>query len=398
MIVRYARSLLWLATGVPVGAALLVSWTGLLALGLAGLPLVIGLPILLGTALLGLPAGALERKRLRILGMSAEVPHGDPDRPGLRAWLGCRYREPATWRELGYLVAFSLFWPVDLLVLGCVLGLPLSLLTAPLVAAVNDGEVKILKTVLLTGQVTAWAAVPLGIFGSALALYLLDLYARLRAAPVQALIGRRAHDVRELVRSRARLVDAFDTERRRIERDLHDGTQQRLVALGMTLGLARVADPAELPTLVAKAHDEAGQALSELQELIQGIHPRILTDRGLPAALASLADRTPVPVTVAADFAVRLPAAVEACAYFVVSEALTNVVKHSGAFSARVSARVARRMLLVSVHDDGAGGAVLRPGGGLAGLSDRVTAVGGRLAVDSPSGGPTVVRVELPCG
>ncbi|GAA0902563.1 sensor histidine kinase [Virgisporangium aurantiacum] len=395
---RYARSLLWLATGVPVGAALLVSWVGLLALGLAGLPLLIGLPILMGVALLGVPAGAVERRGGRLLGAPPDDPHGEPDRPGLRAWLGCRYREPATWRELGYLVAFSLFWPVDLLLLGCVLGLPLSLLTAPLVAAVNDGEVKILKTVLLTGQVTAWAAVPAGIFGLAVALYLLDLYARLRAAPVQALVGRRAHDVRELVRSRARLVDAFDTERRRIERDLHDGTQQRLVALGMTLGLARVADPAELPTLVAKAHDEAGQALTELQELIQGIHPRILTDRGLPAALASLADRTPIPVTVAADFGVRLPAAVEACAYFVVSEALTNVVKHSGAFAARVSARVARGLLVVTVHDDGTGGAFLRPGGGLAGLSDRVTAVGGRLTVDSPSGGPTVVRVELPCG
>jgi signal transduction histidine kinase len=397
MIVRYARSLLWLATGVPVGAALLVSSAGLLALGLAGLPLVIGLPILLGTALLGLPVGGLERKRLRILRIPADDPHGEPDRPGLKAWLGTRYREPATWRELGYVVALSLFWPVDLLVLVCVLGLPLSLLTAPLVAAVNGGEVKILKAVVLSGQATAWAAVPAGIFGLALALFLLDLYARLRAAPVQALLGRRAHDVRELVRSRARLVDAFDAERRRIERDLHDGTQQRLVALGMTLGLARVAEPGELPSLVAKAHDEAGQALTELQDLIQGIHPRILTDRGLPAALASLADRMPVPVTVAADVPHRLPAPVEACAYFVVSEALTNVVKHSNAAHARVDAVVAGRRLAVTVHDDGVGGATPRDRGGLAGLTDRVTAVGGHLTVDSPAGGPTTVRVDLPC-
>jgi signal transduction histidine kinase len=385
--VRYARSLLWLATGVPVGAALLVSWVGLLALGLAGLPLLIGLPILLGAALLGVPAGAVERRRLRLLGAAADDPHGEPDRPGLRAWLGCRYREPATWRQLGYVVAFSLIWPFDLLVLVYGLGVPLSLLTAPLVAAFNDGEVKLFKTVVLTGQATAWAAVPAGIVLLAPAVYLLDLYARLRAAPVQALVGRRAHDVRELVRSRARLVDAFDAERRRIERDLHDGTQQRLVALGMTLGLARVADAGELPSLVAKAHDEAGQALTEVQELIQGIHPRILTDRGLPAALASLADRTPVPVAVVADVPSRLPPQVEACAYFVVSEALTNVVKHSNALAARVSARVAGRRLVVTVDDDGAGGAFLRSGGGLAGLSDRVTAVGGHLAVDSPSAG-----------
>jgi signal transduction histidine kinase len=335
---------------------------------------------------------------LRLLGAPAGNPHGEPGRTGLSAWLRCRYREPATWRELLYLLAFSLFWPVDLLVLVCVLGLPLSLLSAPLVSALGGGEVKIFKTVLLSGQITAWAAVPAGVFGSALAMYLLDLYARLRAVPVRALLGRRAHDVRELVRSRARLVDAFDAERQRIERDLHDGTQQRLVALGMTLGLARVAPVDELPDLVAKAHDEAGQALTELQELIQGIHPRILTDRGLPAALAALADRAAIPVTVTCDVPGRLPSAVEVCAYFVVSEALTNVVKHSGSGLARVEAQAAGRRLVVTVHDDGMGGAVPLSGGGLAGLADRVNAVGGRLEVDSPAGGPTTVWADLPCG
>ena len=395
---RYARTLLWLATGVPVGAALLVSWAGLVALGLVGLPVLVGLPILLATALLGVPAGAAERWRLRLMGIVVDNPHREPDRPGLSAWLHCRYREPATWRELGHLVVLSLLWPVDLLVLGCVLGLPLSLLTAPLVAAVNDGEAKILKTVLLSGQATVWAAVPAGLVALALATVLLDLYARLRAAPVPALLGRRAHDVPELVRSRARLVDAFDAERRRIERDLHDGTQQRLVAVGMTLGLARVADPEELPALIAKAHHDAGQALTELQELIQGIHPRILTDRGLPAALAELADRTPVAVTVTADLPDRLPAPVEVCAYFVVSESLTNMIRHSGAGQARVEARRLGRRLTVTVCDDGVGGAYPRPHGGLAGLADRVAAVGGRLTVDSPAGGPTTVRADLPCG
>jgi signal transduction histidine kinase len=148
---------------------------------------------------------------------------------------------------------------------------------------------------------------------------------------------------------------------------------------------------------VAKAHDEAGQALTELQELIQGIHPRILTDRGLPAALAELADRTPVPVTVSVDVPSRLPAHIEVCAYFVVSEALANVVRHSGSARARIDALIDGHLVVV-VADDGAGGAAMRPGGGLAGLADRVAAVGGRLTVDSPAGGPTVVRVELPCG
>jgi signal transduction histidine kinase len=391
------RNLLWLVTGVPAGAVLLVSWVGLLALGVAGLPVLVGLPILLSVALLGVPAGVVERWRFRLTGVALANPHGEPGRPGLRAWLGCRYREPATWRELGYLVGSSLIWPVDLLLLVCVLGLPLSLLTAPIVASVNGGEVKILKTVLLSGQATAWAAVPVGALGLALALSLLAFYARLRAAPVRALLGRREHDVSELVRSRARLVDAFDAERRRIERDLHDGTQQRLVALGMTLGLARVADAGDLPALVARAHDEAGQALTELQELIQGIHPRILTDRGLPSALAELADRTPVPVTVTADLPGRLPTHIEVCAYFVVSEALANVVRHSGAARARIDAHVDGRLVVV-VEDDGRGGAAVRSGGGLAGLGDRVAAVGGRMTVDSPVGGPTVVRVDLPCG
>ncbi|GIJ65131.1 sensor histidine kinase [Virgisporangium ochraceum] len=395
---KRARTLLWLATGVPVGAVLLVVWVGLLALGIAGLPVLVGLPILLAVPLLGIPAGAAERWRLRLAGITVDDPHGDPDRPGLFAWLGCRYREPATWRELAHLLAFSVFWPVDLLVLGCLLGLPLSLLTAPVTSALNGGEVKIVKAVLLSGQGAAWAAVPVGVLGLAAAAYLLGHYARLRAAPVRFLLGRGEHDVRELMRSRARLVGAFDAERRRIERDLHDGTQQRLVALGMTLGLARLAGPDELPALVAKAHDEAGQALTELQELIQGIHPRILTDRGLPAALASLADRMPVPVTVTADIDARLPAMIEACAYFVVSEALTNVVRHSGSSMACVDARIVDRRLFVAVEDDGVGGAVARLGGGLAGLADRVAAVGGRLLVDSPPGGPTVVRAGLPCG
>jgi signal transduction histidine kinase len=313
------------------------------------------------------------------------------------AWLRCRYREPATWRELALVLAFGLFWPVDLLILGCLLGGPLSLLTAPLLSALGDGEVKVLKLVLLSGSASAWAAVPVGLVGLVVGGYLLHHYARLRMVPVRALAGRRDNDVRELVRSRARLVDAFDAERRRIERDLHDGTQQRLVALGMTLGLARVAAPDELPDLVAKAHAEAGQALTELQELIQGIHPRILTDRGLPAALAELADRSPVPVTVVADVPRRLPSAVEVCAYFTVSEALTNVARHSGAGRASVDAHLVGSRVVVTVRDEGGGGADPGRGSGLAGLADRALAVGGRLSVHSPPGGPTTVTVDLPC-
>jgi signal transduction histidine kinase len=190
------------------------------------------------------------------------------------------------------------------------------------------------------------------------------------------------------------------TERRRIERDLHDGAQQRLVALAMDLGMAReklASQPEAARALIDEAHDGAKRALAELRNLARGIHPAVLTDRGLDAAISALAARSPVPVEVDVQLHGRPPAAVESTAYFVVAEALANVAKHAAATHAEV--RVIRKdeWLLVEVCDDSVGGAD-PAGGGLAGLADRVAAVDGRLAVASPQGGPTVVRAELPCG
>jgi len=203
----------------------------------------------------------------------------------------------------------------------------------------------------------------------------------------------------ELERSRARVVDSAEAERRRIERDLHDGAQQRLVALAMDLGRARARfadDPEAARAIVDQAHAEAKAALLELRNLVRGVHPPVLTDRGLDAALSGLAALCPVPVAVHVDGGVRPPASVEAIAYFIVAEALTNVAKHSRANAAQVSVGRHGDALSVVISDDGIGGADPR-GQGLSGLADRVAGVDGRLTVHSPAGGGTVIRAELRC-
>ncbi len=204
----------------------------------------------------------------------------------------------------------------------------------------------------------------------------------------------------ELERSRARVVDAAQAERLRIERDLHDGAQQRLVSLAMNLGRAKARfadDPEAAKAIVDQAHAEAKEALIELRNLVRGVHPPVLTDRGLDAAISGLAALSPVPVTVSADLDARPTASIEAIAYFVVAEALTNVAKHARASRADVSIVRHGDVLRVVVSDDGAGGADPR-GQGLSGLADRVAGVDGTLSVHSPAGGPTVIEVELPCG
>jgi signal transduction histidine kinase len=205
----------------------------------------------------------------------------------------------------------------------------------------------------------------------------------------------------ELHASRARIVEAADDERRRIERDLHDGTQQRLVSIAMTLGLAGSRlehDPAAVGPLLDQARAALSDALSELRELSQGIHPGILSERGLRAALEELAYGTRVALELDVDLPDRLPEPVEAAAYFVVSEALTNVTKHAEASSVRVRVARANGCAVVEVADDGIGGADGARGTGLRGLGDRVDALGGRLVVLSPAGRGTVLQAEIPCG
>ena len=214
---------------------------------------------------------------------------------------------------------------------------------------------------------------------------------------------RRARVLRERVddlrSARQRIIAAADEERRRIERDLHDGAQQRLVSVTLTLGLAeaRIAtDPQAAAELIAQARKEAQLAVQELRELARGIHPALLSDRGLGAALDALASRAPVPVQVSGVPDARLLPAVEAAAYYVTAEALTNVAKYAQATEATVVLTLAAERLRVEVRDDGVGGADLAMGTGLCGLRDRADALDGRFEVDSPDGAGTTITVELP--
>jgi signal transduction histidine kinase len=209
-----------------------------------------------------------------------------------------------------------------------------------------------------------------------------------------------ARRVTDLEQTRAGMVAAAAAERRRIERDLHDGAQQRLVAAAMTLGRAqaRFADDTDAAKgLVAEAHAEMKRALAELRDLARGIHPAVLTDRGLDAALSGLAARSPVPVRIEVDVSPRAAPDVEAVAYFFVAEALTNVARHAEARQAEVTARRDGGRLVVEVVDDGRGGADETAGSGIAGLRDRARALDGAFTLDSPVGGPTTLRLELPC-
>jgi signal transduction histidine kinase len=324
--------------------------------------------------------------------------------PRWRMW-----RESATWAEIGYAL---LRLPVSavaatLSVMTWALGLIFFLLPVYAWAmpsggpSFGDGA----RTVVLHTGAELTLSV---IIGAVLLLAAPQLTRGLAVADTaisRPLLGPRrdlAARVTELEISRERVVDAAEAERRRIERDLHDGAQQRLVALAMELGRAKAKFADDLDAareLVDQAHTQAKEALTELRNLVRGVHPPVLTDRGLDAALSGLAALCPVPVDVHVDVPVRPRSSVEAVAYFMVAEALTNVAKHSRASHAKVvvEGHGYPGTLTVMVSDDGIGGANIN-GPGLSGLADRVSGVDGRLSVESPVGGPTIIAAELPCG
>ncbi|MBB5075914.1 sensor histidine kinase [Nonomuraea endophytica] len=290
-------------------------------------------------------------------------------------------------REIGLAVlTLVAFWWIDLAIVGVAVGGPLLLVLSPVVQPEAAGAIAV------AASFVGIALVPVGA-------YVLTAWAGARAAMVRAVLAPERAELEEVRRSRARLVDAFEVERRRIERDLHDGAQQRLVALTMTLGLARldVPDEAPLARTLDRAHGEAKQVLAELRELIRGVHSQVLTDRGLAAALGELAARSAVPVTIETDLDVRLPPPVEIAAFYVAGEALTNATKHSSATNITIKVEKSRESLLITVTDDGHGGADPAAGTGLTGLADRLDVVGGRLTLSSPPGGPTTIRAEIPC-
>jgi signal transduction histidine kinase len=388
----------WLAAG----WSLIDGPTGAWELAWFYVVVVLAGPVLALWAVKGL--GSLQRARLRaVLGVEIASPPGagggQPLLWPLRAW-----RAPATWRQLGYhLLAMTGGTAGGLLVAGF-WSAPL-LAVAYLASSQSAGLGLAVLGATLLAAAMVWAAPRAA-----------RSVAGTDEAAAQALLGpsrseQLALRVESLARSRAEVVAATDAERRRIERDLHDGAQRRLVSLAMQLGMARaslgVDVPASLRQVLEQAHDEATEALAELRQLVRGLHPAVLDDRGLDAALSGIAANAPLPVRLRVDAGARCAPAIEAVAYFVVSEALTNVAKHAGASRAEVTVERAGDRLRVVVADDGRGGATLEGaaaaangggGTGLRGLAQRAAAVDGTLTVDSPPGGPTRITVELPCG
>ncbi len=365
----------------------------------------IGIPILIASVYAW---GWIAEGERRIIGALTGHRIANPYRPvpsGGRYWrrLRARLADPATWKDLAFL---ALQFPLGLasfIVTLVVLGLGVQALTMSLwFWAVPDGVDLGLFSVDRLWE--ALAFVPLGVVVLLLGIPALSALGRLYTSYAEVLLGSNVDpavtaQMTDLRDARSRIIEAADAERRRIERDLHDGAQQRLVALALTLRTAerRAEDGGEdVAELVRHAGDEAGLALKDLRDLARGIHPAILTNRGLAAALDDLAGRAPVPVDVIATPSERLPDQVEAAAYFVVSECLANIGKHSQATSATLSVAASDDRLLVTVSDDGVGGAGVDGGSGLQGLQDRVGALDGTLRVDSPPGGGTVVRAEIP--
>jgi signal transduction histidine kinase len=389
-------ALAYLVTTIPIGLVAVVVLALTLALGVMTLVVVVGLVVLAGIPVLAGVLGVVERARLGLV--QAAPASGMSLRERLRAGR----RLPVSWPEVGYAFLVSVvLWPIDFVVVLVAVTVPVVLLLAPWLVHVD--RLEMLGWSVDTAAET-WLAVLVGVVAGALSAYLVGLLAVAQAALARLLLAPRdaelAQAVADLRRSRVDLVDAFATERRRIERDLHDGVQQRLVALTMTLGSAELEVP-EGPglTLVRRAHHQAEEALEELRATVRGIHPQVLADHGLAAAVHEIADRSPVPVSVEIRLDQRLPEPVEAAAYFVVSEALTNVARHSGARRAQVHGWRRDDVFVLTVLDDGTGGAVVDrgAGSGLAGLAVRLDALGGELRVTSPVGGPTEVRMEAPC-
>jgi signal transduction histidine kinase len=408
---RTWRCLLYLSVGLVTTPAGFAVGLGVLVVGpLAGLT-VVGLRVVPWLLVPVRAMAAVERWRTGLLG---------PVRPPRPYWpvhgldratrTRAQLRDPATWRDLAWLwlafpgnlagAVWSLAWGA--VGLGLV-SLPIWYRLVPGGQAklydsggVNYGVVDSIGSALpyaLLGLVVLWLAGwqtrAVAVGQAAVAGWLLG---PARTAGLEARVA-------ALSATRAAAVDGQQRELRRIERDLHDGAQARLVALSVDLGLAEEsfdADPAQARQLLAVARDQADRTLADLRELVRGIGPPILADRGLSAALDAVAARGSVPVALDIDLPDRLPPAVELAAYFVVCECLANAAKHSGARRATVTVRRTARTCRLEVTDDGVGGAD-PAGGGLSGLADRVAALDGVFTVDSPAGGPTAVRAELPC-
>jgi signal transduction histidine kinase len=394
----------YLLVALPLGIIEFTFLVTAISVGVGTAITLVGIPILIGTIYAWRWLAQFERRLIGALtGVQIPSPYRpDPTGAGWSRKVYARLADPATWKDLVFLLLQLPLGIVALAAATVVLGCAASWLAAPAYYwAVPDGvDLGLFQVDTLPG---ALALVPLGALLAFVGIPALGLLGRYYGELGALLLGSNADpeltaQVSELEGARSRIIAAADAERRRIERDLHDGAQQRLVALSLTLRMAesRAQKDPEAQDLIRSAGEEAGLALKELRDLARGIHPAILTNRGLAAALDDLAGRATVPVDVIESPRERLPDQVEAAAYFVVSECLANVGKHAQASSATVSVTAQDGQLLVEVGDDGTGGADVENGHGIQGLEDRVGALGGMLAVESPPGAGTRVLATIP--
>ncbi|MDH3306260.1 MAG: sensor domain-containing protein [Acidimicrobiia bacterium] len=406
---RTWRRFAYLLSTFPAGQFWFVVSVTLLATGFGMLVIGVGAAILAFLVVLWRSGARIERALARALG---DVPIAEPQdtalpaRSGLFSWTRSVLADRSTWQSAAWLFLLFPLGIVWLTFLAVVWGIPGSLaLSIPIVLA--DGAS------LTIGSWLAVSSLPGAIIATPFGVALLPLAARATVAAgdvhtglARALLAPNRTEaleaeVQDITDRRDKSVATAEHERRRIERDLHDGAQQRLVAVAMELGRAKQKfdeSPEEARELVEAAHAHAKEALEELRDLARGIHPAVLTDRGLDPALSALAARSPIPVQIRYGLDRRPPVSVESAAYFVISEALANVGKHALASIVEVTIdETETGRVLIEVTDDGVGGAV-PTGSGLSGLADRVEALGGRLQIISPIGGPTQVIAELPCG
>jgi signal transduction histidine kinase len=400
----YGR-ILYLVLALPLAVAEFTFLVTAISFGIGTAVTLIGIPVLIGTVWAWRWIAELERRLIgRLIGVEIPSPYR-PDPPQEHWWtrIAARLSDPATWKDLAFLLLQLPLGILSFTIAASVIGVGLGGLLAPAYYwALSDGTWITAIHVDTLGE--ALAVVPLGALVLLLGIPGLSALGRLYGWLAMQLLGSNADpvltaQVTELQDARSRIIAAADAERRRLERDLHDGAQQRLVALALNLRVAeqRAANgDTRAAELVRQAGEEANLALQELRDLARGIHPAILTNRGLPAALEDLASRATVPVEVIGAPRERLPDAVEAAAYFVVSECLANIGKHAQATSATVSVTAADGHLNVVVADDGVGGAALGNGSGIQGLADRVGALSGTLTMESPPGEGTRVLASIP--
>ncbi len=412
-------------TALPPPVTGRLRWTGYNAVGVLVLGpaitlfvlTVVGIPLVLVTAgvlllvvavpLTGAMAGAYRSLLGAVTGRPVDRPYREPAERGVLSLLNCWARDPARWRDLLWL-AWSMTFGFVLSVLSVSLLLAVAWYAFfPILYAITpDGVFDTNYGIyVLDTQAEAFLEWIVAVVALGLWWWLTPALGRGRAAVDRSLLSptRSSHlerRVQTLAESRADSVDLSAAELRRVERDLHDGAQARLVALGMSLGMAEEileGDPEAAKRWLREARTTTTSALADLRTVVRGIHPPVLADRGLTGAVQALALDLPLPVLVTVELPGRPPAPVESAAYFAVAECLANIGRHSGASRAWVELAHDGDRLRVIVGDDGRGGASLDAGTGLAGVARRLAAFDGTLAVTSPVGGPTVVRMEVPC-